>query len=161
MHRTDDAPRAGEKLLVSQCLTGVPCRMDGKSKLVPAFKRLVDEGLAVPVCPEVLGGLPTPRTPSERRGDRVVNAAGEDVTAAFRRGAEEALRICRENGCTRAVLKARSPSCGVGVIYNGRFDGGLTEGNGVTAELLMAQGIPVMTDEAYLAARADGGNPTK
>lgn len=99
--------------------------------------------------PEVLGGLPTPRSPSEKRGDRVVNAAGEDVTEQFRRGAEEALRICRENACTMAILKSKSPSCGCGVIHNGQFNGGLTEGNGVLAQMLLDAGIPVVTEKEF------------
>ena len=138
-------------ILVSECLTGVPCRMDGQSKLVPEIRRLVDEGKAVPVCPEVLGGLPTPRTPCERLPDgRVLDRDGIDNTEAFVRGAEEALRICREHGCTQAILKAKSPSCGKGIIHNGRFDGGLTQGNGIFAELLLSEGIPVMTEEEYI-----------
>ena len=142
--------------LVSACFTGRKCRWDGGTNTVPEIARLVEEGRAVPVCPEVMGGLPTPRLPSERSGDRVVNRAGEDVTAAFRRGAEEALHICRECGCTRAVLKARSPSCGCRRIYSGRFDGTLTEGNGVLADLLLQEGIPVMTEEDFLAGPARG-----
>lgn len=136
-------------ILVSACLAGEKCRMDGKDKLVPEIKRLVESGEAVAVCPEVLGGLPTPRRPSERRGDRVVNAAGEDVTEQFRRGAEEAMRICREHGCTRAILKSKSPSCGCGVIHNGSFDGGLTEGNGILTQMLLNAGISVITENDY------------
>jgi len=138
-------------ILVSKCLLGVPCRMDGQSKLVPEVRRLYDEGKAVPVCPEVLGGLPTPREPAEIRADgRVVNRIGEDVTEAFQKGAAEALRICREAGCTSAILKSKSPSCGVGMIHNGCFDGGLVTGNGIFAALLLSEGIPVMTEEEYL-----------
>ena len=135
--------------LVSACLAGEKCRMDGKDKLVPEIRQLVEDGKAVAVCPEVLGGLPTPRSPSERRGDRVVNAAGEDVTEQFRRGAEEAFRICKENGCTVAILKSKSPSCGCGVIHNGQFDGGLIEGNGVFAQMLLDAGIKVMTEKGF------------
>ena len=138
-------------ILVSKCLLGVPCRMDGKSKLVPEILRLYLEGKAAAVCPEVLGGLPTPREPAERQADaRVINRLGEDVTDQFQKGAEEALRICREAGCTSAILKSKSPSCGVGIIHNGKFDGGLVEGNGILAELLLAEGIPVMTEEEYI-----------
>lgn len=97
----------------------------------------------MPVCPEQLGGLPTPRVPSERRDGRVVSRAGEDVTDAFRRGAEEALRIARENGCRRALLKTNSPSCGSGTIYDGSFSGTLTGGYGVAAELLIHEKIEV------------------
>ena len=136
-------------ILISACLAGKKCRMDGKDKLVPEIRRLVENGEAVAVCPEVLGGLPTPRSPSERRGDRIVNAAGEDVTEQFRRGAEKALRICKENGCTMAILKSKSPSCGCGVIHNGQFDGGLIEGNGVFAQMLLDAGIKVMTEKDF------------
>lgn len=146
-------------ILVSECLAGVPCRMDGKSKLVPAIRALVDAGEAVTVCPEVLGALPTPRRPSEIRCGRVVNDAGEDVTEAFRLGAERAMEICRAHGCTLAITKARSPSCGRGVIHNGKFDGGLTEGNGIFVQKLLDAGIRVMTDEEYLAALAAGERP--
>ena len=97
----------------------------------------------IPVCPEQLGGLSTPRIPSERRGERVVNRAGEDVTSQFIRGAEEALRIAKLYGCQVAVLKERSPSCGCGRIYDGTFSGKLTDGDGVTAELLRREGIKV------------------
>ncbi len=138
-------------ILVSECLTGVPCRMDGKSKLVPEILKLVEEGRAVPVCPEVLGGLPIPRKPSELLPDgRVVNCDGEDNTEAFCNGAREALRICRKNNCNAAILKSKSPSCGKGIIHNGQFDGGLTEGNGIFAELLISEGITVMTEEEFL-----------
>lgn len=133
--------------LVSACLAGEKCRMDGTDKLVPKIRQLVEDGEAVAVCPEVLGGLPMPRSPSERRGDRVINAAGEDVTEQFRRGAEEAFRICKENGCAEAILKSKSPSCGCGVIHNGQFDGGLIDGNGVFAQMLLDAGIKVMTEK--------------
>ena len=135
--------------VISACLAGEKCRMDGKDKLMPEIRRLVENGEAVAVCPEVLGGLPTPRSPSERRGDRVVNAADEDVTEQFRRGAEEAMRICKENGCTMAILKSKSPSCGCGVIHNGQFDGGLIEGNGVFAQRLLDSGIKVITEKDF------------
>lgn len=138
-------------ILVSACLAGVNCRMDGGNKLVPEIKALVEEGKAIPVCPEVLGGLPTPREPSEQRNGRVYSRSGKEVTAEFVRGAEEALRICRESRCTCAILKARSPSCGCGLIHNGAFDGGLVPGNGVFAQMLLDAGIPVMTEAEYPA----------
>ena len=125
--------------------------MDGKSKPIPEIIELVENGKAVAVCPEVLGGLPTPRTPAEILPDgRVVNADGEDVTDAFIKGAEIGLQIYRENNCCLAVLKSKSPSCGVGVIHNGKFDGGLKKGNGIFAELLLSEGITVMSEENYL-----------
>lgn len=136
-------------IVVSECFTGTCCRMDGGSKLIPGIKALVDAGEAVAVCPEVLGGLPTPRHPSELRDGRVHNRAGEDVTDAFVRGAERAMEICRAHGCTIAILKAKSPSCGCGMIHNGQFDGGLVPGNGVFAQMLLDAGIPVLTEQAF------------
>ena len=130
-------------LLISACLLGCACRYDGKSKPHPLAVELARRGLAVPVCPEQLGGLPTPRKPSERQGGRVVMADGRDVTAEYRRGAEETLHRARLYGCPAAVLKERSPSCGKGQIYDGTFTGTLTAGDGVTAELLTAGGIKV------------------
>ena len=97
----------------------------------------------VPVCPEILGGLPTPRTPSERQGERVMSKTGVDVTAAYQKGAEEALRLARLFGCRKALLKERSPSCGRGQIYDGSFSGRLIPGDGVTARLLQQEGIAV------------------
>jgi uncharacterized protein YbbK (DUF523 family) len=97
----------------------------------------------VPVCPEQAGGLSTPRPSSERRGDAVVTQAGDDVTAQYRRGAEEAWNLARCFGCQAALLKERSPSCGSGVIYDGSFSRQLIPGDGVTAELLKEHGIPV------------------
>ncbi|MDO4564581.1 MAG: DUF523 domain-containing protein [Clostridia bacterium] len=132
-------------LVVSACLAGIHCRYDHGTKADETVMRLVREGKAIPVCPEMLGGMTTPRPPSERTADgsAVVNCEGRDVTAEFMRGAEETLHICRMYGVNHAILKARSPSCGKGLIYNGNFDGGLREGNGVTAELLMNNGISV------------------
>lgn len=131
------------KVLISACLLGCTCRYDGKSKPHPLAQELARRGLAVPVCPEQLGGLPTPRTPSERQGQRVVMQDGRDVTAEYRRGAEEALTIARLYGCQMAVLKERSPSCGHGEVYDGTFTGTLTTGDGVTAELLRENNITV------------------
>ena len=137
-------------ILVSECLAGVNCRMDGGNKLVLEIKALVEAGEAVPVCPEVLGGLPTPRAPSEQRDGRVFSSTGKDVTTEFVCGAERALEICREHGCTSAILKAKSPSCGCGLIHNGRFDGALVPGNGIFAQMLLDAGIPVMTEQEFL-----------
>ena len=131
-------------ILVSACLLGCACRYDGQSKPHPLAQELAKRGLAVPVCPEQLGGLPTPRNPSERRGERVVMNDGRDVTAEYRRGAEEALRLARLYGCTAAVLKEKSPSCGSGLIHDGSFAGGLVPGDGVTAEVLTARGVRVL-----------------
>ncbi len=131
------------RLLVSACLLGTPCRYDGKSKKNEVVCALAERFELIPVCPEELGGLPTPRTPSERRGARVVRKDGHDVTAEYRRGAAEALAIAQREGVLAAVLKERSPSCGSGEIYDGTFTGVLAAGDGVTAELLKANGIAV------------------
>ena len=133
------------KILVSACLLGICCRYDGRGNPNDAVLSLLnrDDITLIPVCPEQLGGLSTPRIPSERRGERVVNRAGEDVTSQFIRGAEEALRIAKLYGCQVAVLKERSPSCGCGRIYDGTFSRKLTDGDGVTAELLRREGIKV------------------
>ena len=131
------------KILISACLLGIPCRYDGKAKPQPWAEALAARHDLVPVCPEQLGGLPTPRDPSERREGRVVMNTGADVTEQYRRGAEAALRLCRMLGCEAAILKERSPSCGHGTIYDGTFTGTLADGDGVTAELLLRNGIPV------------------
>ena len=130
------------KILISACLLGVCCRYDGASKPHPLAAALAERHTLVPVCPEQLGGLPTPRPPAERRDGRVVTQSG-DVTEQYRRGAEETLKLCKLFGCEVAVLKERSPSCGHGQVYDGTFSGTLTAGDGVTAELLTVHGIPV------------------
>ena len=131
------------KILISACLLGCRCRYDGGSKPHPVVEKLAQRHELVPVCPEQLGGLPTPRPPAERRGDRVVTAAGGDVTEQYLRGAEEALMLCKLMGCQAAVLKERSPSCGSGAVYDGTFSGTLIAGDGVTAAALKAAGVPV------------------
>ncbi len=131
------------RLLVSACLLGCRCRYDGASREHVMVEKLAERYELVPVCPEQLGGLSTPRPPAERRDGRVVTREGADVTEQYRRGAEETLRLCRLLGCEAAVLKERSPSCGHGEIYDGTFSGTLTAGDGVSAELLSACGIPV------------------
>ena len=132
-----------DKLLISACLLGVPCRYDGKSKPLADIARLREKYELIPVCPEQLGGLPSPRTPSERRDDRVVMADGRDVTAQYQKGAQRALELCLREGCVTAVLKERSPSCGSGEIYDGTFTHTVISGDGVTAALLKKNGIKV------------------
>ena len=131
------------RILVSACLLGARCRYDGASKEHLAACELARSHELVPVCPEQLGGLATPRPPAERQGERVVTNAGVDVTEQYLRGAEETLRLCQMLGCDAAVLKERSPSCGCGEIYDGTHSKTLIAGNGVTAELLAAHGISV------------------
>ena len=132
------------RLLVSACLLGCPCRYDGTAKADPRVLALMERHTLIPVCPEQLGGLPTPRLPSERREGGVFDRGGKDVTAQYRQGAEEVLRLARLYGCTHAVLKERSPSCGSGQIYDGSFSHVLVPGSGVAAELLAQNGITVL-----------------
>jgi len=136
-------------ILISRCLLGEPCRYDGQSKPVPAVEELRRAGhTLIPVCPEVLGGLPTPRPPAECQPDgRVVNREGADVSAQYRSGAEQALAIARASGCTVAVLKAKSPSCGSREIYDGTFSRTLIPGQGVTARLLQGAGLLVLDED--------------
>lgn len=138
------------RLLISACLLGCRCRYDGASKAQPLAAALAKQHELVPVCPEQLGGLATPRPPAERRGDRVVTEAGADVTAQYRRGAEEALVLYQMLGCDAAVLKERSPSCGHGRIYDGTFTGTLTRRDGVTSELLAQHRVPVYGESQIL-----------
>ena len=135
------------KILVSACLLGCACRYDGNSKANDAVLALMGKHTLIPVCPEQMGGLPTPRPPAERQGSLVINNQGRDVTGEYTRGAGEALRLYRLYGCDAALLKARSPSCGGGVIYDGSFTGALTAGDGVCAQMLKAQGIPVADED--------------
>ena len=138
-----------KQYVVSACLAGEPCRYDGGCSPSPAVQRLIRAGQALPVCPETLGGLPTPRVPSEIRGGRVVAKDGTDVTDAFTRGAEEALRLAHENGCAAAILKARSPSCGSGEIYDGTFTGTRVPGEGVFARMAREAGLEIWNEETF------------
>lgn len=130
-------------ILVSACLLGVECRYNGRGVLEPQVKALLERHHLIPVCPEIMGGLATPRTPAERKDGRVITRDGEDVTSAYEKGAVEALKLAQLFGCRAAILKERSPSCGSGRIYDGTFTGKLTEGEGVCAGLLGEHGIKV------------------
>lgn len=135
-----------KKVIISACLLGVECRYDGKSNRLPEEKlrELSEKYEIIPVCPECYGGLTTPRVPSERVGDSVLSKTGTDVTKQFNRGAEAALYLAKLLGADMAILKENSPSCGSGTIYDGTFSGTLTPGDGVTAQLLKANGIGVI-----------------
>ena len=137
-------------ILVSRCLLGEPCRYDGASKPVERVQKLEKEGYTlIPVCPEVAGGLSTPRPPAEIQSDgRVVNREGTDVTAQYQAGACHALELARIHGCTTAILKEKSPSCGNGRVYDGSFTGKLIPGQGVTARLLTENGIRVLGENS-------------
>lgn len=132
-----------EHLLISACLLGLRCRYDGESKPIMQMVALMEQYHLVPICPEQLGGLPTPRDPAERQGSAVRTRAGVDVSEQYSRGAQQALHLARLYGCKAAILKERSPSCGSGEIYDGSFTGRLTDGDGVTAALLKENGIAV------------------
>ena len=138
-----DRPR----MLISACLMGMGCRYDGGRQALAELDELMARYALIPVCPEQLGGLPTPRCPAERRGDRVVTRDGADVTPSFRRGAAQAAALAALYGARLALLKARSPSCGRGMIYDGAFAGRLVPGSGVAAEALEAMGVRVFTEE--------------
>ena len=139
-----------KRILVSQCLYGgVPVRYDGKSKeeTDPMFLKWKEEGRLIPVCPEVWGGLPVPRVDAQRREDQGVTRDGRDVTEEYMKGAREAVRLAEENQVVCALLKEKSPSCGSSRIYDGSFSGKLTEGQGLTAELLRKAGFKVFSEE--------------
>ena len=137
--------------LVSSCLAGVNCRYDGKDNKNKDIVELVRRGQAIPICPEQLGGLPTPRTSCEIVMDemwnkKVISKDEQDFTKEFIEGAEKTLSIAKIIGVKKAILKAKSPSCGCGLIYDGTFSGKLIKGNGLTAELLIKNGIEVYTE---------------
>ena len=134
-------------ILVSACLLGVCCRYNGTGEENERVMRLQEKHCLIPVCPEVYGGLSTPRPPAERVGERVMAKDGTDVTKQYQKGAQEALRLAEYFGCTAAVLKARSPSCGKGRIHDGTFSDGMTDGDGVTVQLLEAHGIRVYNED--------------
>lgn len=153
------------KLLVSACLLGNPCRYDGASKPREAVRALEERGFClVPVCPEELGGLPTPRPPAELQGERVINREGRDVTAEYQAGARAAMEAYVRENCDAAVLKERSPSCGSGWVYDGTFSGRAVPGQGVTVRLLRERGIRVYSEEEIhrlLEELEDGSEPEK
>ena len=122
-------------ILVSSCLLGCACRYKGDDCKNERILALAKEHVLLGVCPEQMGGLETPRAPSEIVGDKVMSNAGRDVTAEYRKGAEAALYLAQLNRADFAILKAKSPSCGKGLIYDGTFSGSKVPGNGVTAAL--------------------------
>ena len=154
-----------QKILVSRCLLGHPVRYDGGAHGPFALlERWQAEGRVVALCPEVAGGLPTPRPPAEIAGGQgagvldgrlpVLTVDGEDVSAAFVAGAEQALALVRQHGIRLALLKARSPSCGNRENYDGSFSGVKVAGEGVTAAALRRAGVQVFSEEELPAAEA-------
>ncbi len=145
--------------IVSACLAGFNCRYNGRDKENKLVRQLVGKGQAIPVCPEQIGGLSTPRPPAEivngagldvlERRARIINVKGEDVTEFFIRGAFQVLKLARITGCQKAILKEKSPSCAVKKIFDGSFKGVLREGQGVTAALLSREGIEVVSENDF------------
>jgi len=134
-------------ILCSACLLGIKCRYDGKSKPNKKVIKLARKGVLIPVCPEQLGGLSTPREPAEQRKGRVITKSGKDVTKNFKKGAKEVLKLAKLLGIEEAILKQRSPSCGSGQIYDGTFSGNIIKGDGITASLLKRNRIKVISEE--------------
>ena len=139
------------KILISACLLGNKVRYDGRDNLLdhPVIHRWQEEGRMVPVCPEIAGGLPTPRAPAEILNKfplHIVTDDGEDVTPEFLAGAEHSVKLAQQQGCCCALLKSRSPSCGNVEIYDGHFNGTIVPGSGATADELMRNGVPVFNE---------------
>ncbi|MEG0629037.1 MAG: DUF523 domain-containing protein [Enterococcus sp.] len=148
---------------ISACLGGIACRYDGQSNTIPELRQLVDDGLAILICPEVLGGLPVPRRPAEiQKGDgfdvwrnqaRVVDTDGEDVTELFKQGAVKAYNEIEKLQINGLILKERSPSCGSGLIYDGSFSGNRIAGVGVATAYFIQQGLKVYSEENWREMR--------
>lgn len=134
-----------EKILVSACLLGLNCKYDGGNNYSKEVEEFLKNYEVIPICPEIMGGLPTPRTASERQADRVINKEGKDVTEQYEKGARECLFLAQKYNVKKALLKLRSPSCGSKEIYDGTFSHTIIEGDGVTAELFKKNGIEVIS----------------
>jgi uncharacterized protein YbbK (DUF523 family) len=134
-------------MLCSACLLGIRCRYDGSAKPDKKVIALSKKERLIPICPEQLGGLPIPREPSEIRGRSVLSRSGKDLSSKFSKGAKEALKIAKVFGIRKAIMKQKSPSCGCGKIYDGRFSGRLVKGDGITTQFLKKNGITVITEE--------------
>ncbi len=137
------------KILVSACLLGVNCKYTGGNNYNDKIMEYLSDKEIIPICPEIMGGLPTPRIASERKDDRVITKDGKDVTANFKKGAEETLNLAKRLGATKAILKCKSPSCGYQKIYDGNFDGNIIDGNGVTTELLLKNNFEILTEKDF------------
>jgi len=133
-------------VLVSACLAGAPCRYDGSAAAHPVVQRLLSESRAVCVCPELLGGLSTPREAVELCAGRALCRSGRDVTREFLAGAEAAVAVGLARSCCQAIVKSRSPSCGCGFVYDGSFSGILVPGDGLITALLKTHGFDICTE---------------
>ena len=136
----------GYKYLISACLCGHQCRYDGGGFDLPHLRRLAEEGVALPYCPEHAGGLPIPRKPCEIVGQQVLAADGTNCTVEYTRGADGALALCKQHGITAAILKDGSPSCGSTRIYDGTHTGVKIPGMGLAARLLSENGIALYSE---------------
>ena len=138
-----------EKVLISACLAGINCKFNGENNLLDSgiLDEISKKYHLLFVCPEVFGGLSTPREPAEMKGGLVVTKTAKDVSENFKFGAEICLKIAKLNGCKKAILKARSPSCGSGQIYDGSFTKKLIFGDGVAAKLLKENDILVFSED--------------
>ncbi|ERJ31497.1 DUF523 domain-containing protein [Campylobacter concisus] len=138
-----------EKVLISACLAGINCKFNGENNILDrdVLDEISKKYHLLFVCPEVFGGLSTPREPAEMKGGLVVTKTAKDVSENFKFGAEICLKIAKLNGCKKAILKARSPSCGSGQIYDGSFTKKLIFGDGVAAKLLKENGILVFSED--------------
>ncbi len=139
-----------EKILISACLIGQNVKYNGKNNKLTDLQKLRDRFELIPFCPEVEGGLPTPRLPSEIvsfKPLKLVNSKGQDVTRFFTNGAIKTLNFCKELKIQAAILKSNSPSCGIGKVYDGTFSKTLINGNGVTADLLLKNGIKIISEK--------------
>ena len=136
-----------ENILVSACLLGENCKYNGGNNYCEKLKFLSQKYNFIAICPETFGGLKSPRSPAEIVGDKVLLKTGEDVTKQFNMGAETSLSLAQEHNCKLAILKERSPSCGTKCIYNGCFNGTVINGQGVTAKLLIENGIKLYSEE--------------
>lgn len=134
-------------VLISSCLLGTNCRYDGKNCFAEDISLLKDKCLLIPICPEQMGGLSTPRYPSEIQNGKVINSNNIDVTKEYKKGAEASLAYAKLNNIKYAILKSKSPSCGLNKIYDGTFSKKLIDGNGITAQLLIDNGIKVYTEK--------------
>lgn len=139
-----------EKVLVSACLLGINCKYNGKNNYHEELLEKLKDKEIIPFCPEIVGGLSTPRPASEIKDNHVINNEGKDVTTNFVKGAEETLKLCQLLGIKKAILKANSPSCGYGQIYDGTFSSTLIPGNGITANLLHENDIEILTEKDFL-----------
>lgn len=138
-------------IFVSACLAGINCKYSGGNNYNEKVFNLVKEGKALPVCPEQLGGLTTPRNSAEikvvNNNTYVVDKEGNDFTVQFEKGAKEVINLAKKLNITKIILQPRSPSCGVGKVYSGNFDGKLIDGNGILADLCIKNGIKVINSE--------------